>query len=707
MPISPRIIDRTVGRRRKKSCVPRPTTPGSCEECFARGVQCRSQETSLGTKRRPQNGKHDLQQRVAELETALLSISQKLEATPRTVESDDGTGQAPQQQHSEDLPYTPAASPGSKSETLLEHAPVFSLFNNAILSRRPDESTTEDLDGTGPPQLKADHDPNPKIDNVRRALLSLFPSEERQEAVLNASYTWWATWQDVFPQIFGLDSFSNVARFIADLKASGSVQKIAKALLCLFVMMQEGTVNFNTGRDIENAETQTSQALSIIDDTVLSDDELAGTLDGVECLILRAKYENNKGRIRRAWLTFRRGISFAQLLGLHKRLASAGSNTSQSLRKESLWKALYSIDRLLSLLLGLPYGPSEIHSDIGRDSELSAKGIQVQHTGEHYLFRLANIVGHIIDRNQHLPSNNMLPLTFKIEAEMMELAASMPSKWWESGLQHGPMASQVYSHFLPQFWHHQARTLLHLPFMLKATTDRIFEYNKIATLDSTREMIACYHVFRPLQGFGSLVCKVIDFQVFTAAMILVLNLLDHYRKSERLDHSEAEHDQGLITITTNILHQVSVKTDGSVATQAARALEMFNNIKEMSLPVGKCAEECTTKVVIPYFGTVVIGAGTSFRDQAQAHKPEPVFQPQQLPTPSDQSIDGSTPDSAPLNSSSMVPMMPFDHTHGEQTQGFGMNNDVFADVNFDLDQDWSWFWNNIDIPSVELPGTVG
>ena len=649
------------------------------------------------------DGKSNLQNRVAELETALLTISQKLE-TPKTIKSHDDAVNALEQLRSGILPSTPIASPVSTPEILLKHAPVLSLFDNSILSRRPDESSGVNSNGIGPPQLETKSDSNPKLDHIRRALLSLFPSEERTESILNASYTWWAGWQDMFPRIFGLGPNSNVVQFVADSKNSGSVQKIAKVLLCLLVILEERSVSLNTNDDMANAAGQTKQALSMIDEMVIADDELAGTIDGLECMILRAKHETDNGRIRKAWLTFRRAIGFAQLLGLHKRIGSSESNTNEPVRKESIWKSLYASDRLLSLILGLPYGPAEIHSSVDRDSESSAKGIQRQDIGELYLFRLANIVGHIIDRNQQLPSNNMLPLTFKIEAEMMELSASMTSSWWESGLKLCDKEKQMWSQLLPQFWHHQARTLLHLPFMLKATTDRRYEYNKIATLESAREMIARYRIIRPVQGFGSLVCRMIDFQVFTAAMILVLNLLDHYRKSNIVDHSEAEHDQDLILVTTNILQRASVETDSSVATQAARALEIFSKIQAMACPLRDPGHDCATKVVIPYFGTVVIGPGTSFKDQSQVQRPEAMAYPQQLPTPSERSLDGSTPKFMASEDSATTPTGPFDLQYGVDTGGMGISGDVFADVNFDLDQDWTWFWNNIDVPSMDIQG---
>lgn len=620
---------------------------------------------------------------MAELETALLSISKKLETT---VESHDGADNALP------LPSTPAASPVSTPATLMNHAPVLSLFDNSIISRRPDQNSRVDSNST------------PKLDHIRRTLLSLFPSQEKVESILNTSHSWWAAWQGMYPYIFGLGPSSNILQFVTDSINSGSVQKIAKVLLCLLIIMEERPVNLGTNHDMASATDQTKQALVVIDEMVIADDELAGTIDGLECMILQCKHESDNGRIRRSWLTFRRAISLAQLLGLHKRIGISENNTKESIRRESIWKSLYSADRFLSLIMGLPYGPAEIHSSIGRDSESSVKGNQVQSSNEHYLFRLANIVGHIIDRNQQLPSNSMLPLTFKIEAEMMELSASMTSSWWEYGL--CDKDNQVYSQLLLQFWHHQARTLLHLPFMLKATTDRRYEYNKIATLESAREMIARYRIIRPVQGFGSLVCKMIDFQVFTAAMILILNLLDHYRKSDTHDHSEAEQDQDLILVTTDILRRASVETDGSVATQAARALEMFGHIKDMSsmsCPHSKSGEEIATKVVIPYFGTVVIGPGTSFGEQAHAHKETPL-QPQQLPTPSEQSLDGSTPEFMTSHSTATTPAVPFDLKYGVETANVGINGDVFADVSFDLDQDWTWFWDNIDVPSMDLQG---
>ena len=632
---------------------------------------------------------------MAELETALLSISQKLEARPEL---------GPQQPLSEVRSSTPTASPESNPEADCEHAPVLSLFDNPILSRWPDDSAKGGSHDPKPPLSEEKTNPNSKIEKICRTLLSLFPSQEIEKAILTASQNVWANWQEVFPQIFSPSITYNVIQFFEDSKRSGSVQKIAKALLCLCTILQEGSVSLNTGHDIANAVDQTKQIIKIIDDLVLSDDELTGTIDGVECIILRAKYEGNTGRIRRSWLISRRGIAFAQLLGLHKQPGSAENHSSDSNRRHSIWRAAYTTDRFMSLVLGLPYGPAEIHPAAGSDLGSSAKGI---YTNDHYILRLTNIAGHIIDRNQQLPSNNMLPLTLKIEGEMIDLQSYMPTQWWETGRETGAVVSQVYSQILPQFWHYLCRTLLHLPYMLKATTSSRFEYNKTAALESAREMIARYRVMRPVQGFGSLTCKVTDFQVFTAAMILVLNLIYHYMGSESPDHSEADRDQDLILTTTLLLKEASVATGGSVVTQAARALETFSNVRAMALPFFERPEECTTKIVIPYFGAVMIGPGTSLRARSAAQKAEATLQPQQLPTPSDQYLDDFSSEPTPPSDPSIAPMIPFNGLQGNQTQGLDMSGDTLPDFDLNLDQDWSWYWDNIDIPFMDGQGMLG
>lgn len=92
---------------------------------------------------------------------------------------------------------------------------------------------------------------------------------------------------------------------------------------------------------------------------------------------------------------------------------------------------------------------------------------------------MAHIAGDVLDRNLcPSPDGNYMD-TIKIEASIIDLAASMPPDWWRPEFSVGEDTTmQMYERLLPQFWHHQVRTLLHLPFMLKASQDRRFEYNR-------------------------------------------------------------------------------------------------------------------------------------------------------------------------------------------------------------------------------------
>ncbi|KAL8794932.1 MAG: hypothetical protein Q9195_002514 [Heterodermia aff. obscurata] len=570
------------------------------------------------------------------------------------------------------------------------------MFNNDVLSRReaePDSRSTQHNDSGGDHASRRDQ----KTAKICQTLLSLFPQPELEDQLLKSSY-WWHPWHQMFPMMFGIDENTTSFReFVLEAKASRNVQRVAKALLCLLLTLQEskgfdeylqdhGMTTYSLTNSDSQCGRKIEKSLKVINKLVLADDELAGTIDGIECLSLLSKHDSNQGRIRRAWICTRRGLFFSQLLGLHRRSKTYAPEVAQ--RRESLWKAVYQADRFMSLILGLPYGSATHHCEM----DMKAKP-----TGSNYAFRMAHIAGDVLDRNlSPSPDGNYME-TIKIESSIMDLANSMPPDWWRYELVDGEDTTmQMYERLLPQFWHHQVRTLLHLPFMLKAGQDRRYEYNRIAALESAREMIARYQVVRPVQGYQSLICKVIDFQVFTAAMVLILNLFDCSAPNSKHNEEEDDRDWDLLTSTNEILQHASKATGGVVASQAARALGMFVQSRNV-----QCAykPESSFKVVIPCFGTVSFGLGKDFaRQRATTQTPSVFSQSAGLPTPSD-SYTGSTDDSLQSKSDpfvsfdSYLAQMPFDfNLNGETNQQLGLSDTyAFTDVNLDVDQDWAWY----------------
>ena len=182
------------------------------------------------------------------------------------------------------------------------------------------------------------------------------------------------------------------------------------------------------------------KCLGIVWDLVLSNDELTNNIDGIECLLMQSKHNSNNGRIRRSWMCFRRGMFFAQLLGLHRRSTNHPPNEAQ--RRSTVWKALYQGDRYMSLLLGLPYGVSYRHCEMDPPIQVGP---------ERFLFHLTNIMGDVIDRNLNPSPDGNYMETVRIEGDMMQLADSMSSEWWNGELLRGDVFySDIYPRLLPQ-----------------------------------------------------------------------------------------------------------------------------------------------------------------------------------------------------------------------------------------------------------------
>ena len=100
-------------------------------------------------------------------------------------------------------------------------------------------------------------------------------------------------------------------------------------------------------------EEHLERILLLIERLVLVDDEYMGTMEGLECAYLQGNLYSDIGQARRAWLTYRRAMTFAEICGLHRQRV----NTWQDM----LWWGLYAADRFSSLIIGAPYSVPDSH----------------------------------------------------------------------------------------------------------------------------------------------------------------------------------------------------------------------------------------------------------------------------------------------------------------------------------------------------------
>ena len=457
---------------------------------------------------------------------------------------------------------------------------------------------------------------------VCRALLAEIPSPADVQAMLEITGVWWATWRGMsqlttveecndgnvragmFPGVS--DDPKPLPQYVSWGLSQDCPARVALAVTCIAVSVSK----LKPGVDDLSLNLRgppnelVDRYLAVVDQLVLHDDDYLATLDGVELLALQAKCHNNLGQPRKGWLLFRKAISYAQLLGLHTdRPTILGRMQISVDRRRNVWSSLCSVDRYLSLLLGLPYAVSEnlcLSRQTAKPDSMST---------ELYREKLSVIAGRVIDRNQASTSPSF-SATLEIDQKLDDLAGSMADDWWDLGSAKVPemVSIEEFNHRLgAQFWHHQIKAALHLPFMLRSAADRRFEYSRTACFDASREVLQRYHVLRMDDNAVYFMCRVIDFQGFLAAVGLLLGLLG-YGRSSSADHSVyRDQDLNLIRTTLDTFRRVSLEPNGTVATQCLHVLETLSATRDHGLE-----PETRYRLVVPYFGTITITPGSMY-----------------------------------------------------------------------------------------------
>jgi hypothetical protein len=455
------------------------------------------------------------------------------------------------------------------------------------------------------------------------------------------------------------------------------------------------------------------KCLCLVDRWIVSDDEYMGTLEGLECSILQAKVYADLGQARRAWLTFRRAIGFAQLMGLHR-------NRNGSLERESIWWSLYQGDKLFSLMLGMPYAIHDEHCNM----ELNGQSIDVFNSLA-FIAKVAQFAGKVIDRNQATRESSFSSL-MDLDQEMNTYATTkLPPDWQNiTSFSESIDAIEWQGKILSMMCFHQTRVYLHMPFMLKSITNSGYEYCRDACLGGARELLRLYHMLRA-PGTPLYACKAVDFVGFTAAVLVVLGLLG-YGRTVGHDLEQDELDWGLIDTTIEILKQASSEKGGKVAEQSYQALEQLVLVRNFDCVVPE-QDGHSTKIAIPFFGTISVQRGKSFKHLAA--KPSPPSQPPSLSsgtaptTPSfgeSLSLNNttSTGTCSSFQDNSFIaydgfymPPTPFDAT--QQPNSTSGSNTMTANWpvasgflwdnvgNMDIDQDWGGYMNDLDLQQTQ------
>ena len=291
---------------------------------------------------------------------------------------------------------------------------------------------------------------------------------------------------------------------------------------------------------------------------VTGNDELANSIEGIECIMMESLYHDLTGNLRRGWVAIRRAITMAQMMGLHRgtnvdtRSPGLSDNTEPraSIDPQNIWLRLLQADRYTSLMLDLPQS--------SLDDVFATPMALERCTSRDKMRRLDCLAaGRILQRT---PADiNNYTITREIDTLLQTASAAMPAQWWLtpdlfSSLTNPTTAVANGTILMDQFVHFHLVARLHLPYLLQPQTpthpttnleqqQHDHTYSKITAVSATREMLARFLAFRALSPTAPY-CRGMDFFAFVAAATLCVVHVEGWgwRRRQRQQQQQHHHN---------------------------------------------------------------------------------------------------------------------------------------------------------------------
>jgi hypothetical protein len=436
-----------------------------------------------------------------------------------------------------------------------------------------------------------------KDEKICQLLKEALPPPDELQKVLDHSAGWWKAITSCMSGPGGIPKeLTDIYIFTKWACSTGNPVDVAKVL--------QFHMSFECG------DALLEKHLRLIEQFIIQDDEYMGTLSGVELCFIQARHYSELGQIRRAWLTTRRAISFAQLMGLHR--------TRVNVRQEFCFWSLFQFDRFLSLMLGSPPLLNDSHCNL----TFKGKDLPLIMGNNGFLTRLAIVAGKVIDRVQGSKDLTFTSL-LTIDQELTRLGSQMPAEFWEieehipqefSGM-HKWMNKSV-GHVM----YYETRMVLHLPYLLRSVTNTGFEHSREACLESARAILRVFQTMRAEPNKVALKVHGVDFIALIAATTLVMSLIGGIRPSaSNFDSIRQKQmdtlDWELLERTLGVYRRVENRPFGKIASQSRKVLERLTQFRD---PYHNPEE--ASKIVIPFFGTITVQRG-AFRTESCANSP--------------------------------------------------------------------------------------
>lgn len=401
---------------------------------------------------------------------------------------------------------------------------------------------------------------------------------------------------------------------------------IARKLLLLATFMQGIPTDAvqALGALSSSCRSTKSRLVETASKLVTSDDELVSSLEGIECIMIEAMYHNNAGNLRRAWVTHRRAMTIAQMLGLHRGTAAPATlldvRNRGRIDPEHMWYRLIISDRYLSLMLGLPQ--ASLENPFGTPQALESC-IPMER-----MERMESIAGGLILQRNGADLHNLVK-TQEADKLLQEAAALMPPQWWLApcvAAAAGHDSEELYEtiRLMNQFTHYHLLVQLHLPYLLQPSDGRKYEYSRAAAVTASREILTRFVSFRGSVSVAAY-CRGVDLLAFIASTVLTLAHIDarHQQRVSGRECGNALHmvahqrlsDRGLLEQTLQCILKMAESEEDAMAYKISNILKHLLAIEENTAKDDSYSTTLSSEPGVPesQYGDKVNGADHSLR----------------------------------------------------------------------------------------------
>lgn len=442
-----------------------------------------------------------------------------------------------------------------------------------------------------------------RVQTLIRSLIVLLPDRATLQAILTETSRFWSTWPPCYYDKESKDTLQpgQHTEAIDFIYASFQSQKpaaIAKAMLFLSLCVQQLPKDSPSSMLLPSTNALKDDCVDISSTLLFVGAETGQGLDDVEARMLLYKLCLNMGKPRRAWTTVRSAAESAILQGMHR------LSKHSDARLRYLWEMIWQCDRLASAILGAPAYLSNAHPSI-------IAGPTGDSTMEQIAFQVFKLTGEVIERDQNHAHNPNYATTVQLDEDCTAIRPTMPAEWFDLAWQAELSLGMFYNLQGIKMKYLMLVKDIHLPWMLKSTTEPRYQHSRTATLEASRDFINEYEVLRSNPHTEYINCELMDFQAFSATIILIVGLLTQ-PASSRNPCKEAR-DWALVDKVIHYLARIAERLQCSVAAQSFQSLEHLKKACRGDAGVLEKYE-----VVIPFFGQVRISRAEPIQSEGQS-----------------------------------------------------------------------------------------